>query len=65
LRAAITPIVEEISLIPDLRLLDIVLWTSQDDRLPRRPKQGPRWDARPAIEAAPLRDFMPVPTVAP
>jgi hypothetical protein len=62
LRAAVTATVPEIDLISDLRLLDIVLWTSQDDRLaPRRPRQGARWDGRAASPALPLEAFAPTP----
>jgi hypothetical protein len=64
LRSAVTPTVPEIELIPDLRLLDIVLWTSQDDRRPRRPRQGPRWDARPTLATTPLPNFALAPVAS-
>jgi hypothetical protein len=46
LRARIEPTVPELELVPDLRLLDMIIWTSQDDRLRRRAKQGARWRDR-------------------
>lgn len=57
LRALVERVVPEIQLIPDLRLVDIVLWTSQDDRLPRRAKQGKRWDERPVGPRTPIDDL--------
>jgi hypothetical protein len=43
LRRCLAPALPELSEVPDLRLIDMVIWTSQDDRMPRRIKQGPRW----------------------
>jgi hypothetical protein len=58
----VIPTIPEVDLIPDLRLLDIVLWTSQDDRIvDRRRSQGPRWLERPIGERVPLDDVVPVP----
>ena len=61
LRELVAPAVPEIRLVPYLRLLDIVIWTSQDDRLPRRERQGKRWDERSPGEPLPLNDFEAVP----
>jgi hypothetical protein len=38
-------LVPHLSLVPDLRLLDIILWTSQDDRSTRARKKAGRWIA--------------------
>jgi hypothetical protein len=60
LRSLTEPTGPEISLIPDLRLIDLVLWTSQDDRMPRRTRQGPRWHDRAIGRRIPLEDFEPI-----
>lgn len=59
IRDAATTAVPEIGQIPNLRLLDIVAWTAQDDRMPRRRGQGPRWIDRPERDRMPLEDFGP------
>ena len=61
LRAETEPAVPELRLIPDLRLMDLVLWTSQDDKMPRRARQGPRWQDRSMGSRIPLADLAPVP----
>jgi len=43
LRADIGPLVPEIALISDVRLLDIIIWTAQDDRLLRSGKPADSW----------------------
>lgn len=35
----------------------MAIWTSQDDRLPRRAKQGKRWDERPVGPHVPIEEF--------
>jgi hypothetical protein len=59
-RSLTEPTIPEISLIPDLRLIDLVLWTSQDDRMPRRTRQGPRWHDRAIGRRIPLEEFEPI-----
>lgn len=60
LRGLTEPTVPELSLIPDLRLIDLVLWTSQDDRMPRRARQGPPWSEKVIGARIPLGEFEPV-----
>ena len=60
LRSLTEPTVPEISLIPDLRLVDLVLWTSQDDRMPRRARQGLPWSDREIGRRIPLEAFEPI-----
>lgn len=62
LRCRTEPTVPELALIPDLRLIDLVLWTSQDDRMPRRARQGPPWCERAIGPRIPLGEFQPAPT---
>ncbi|SCL48744.1 hypothetical protein GA0070617_0966 [Micromonospora yangpuensis] len=62
LREAVTPTVPEILDLPDLQLIDIVLWTSQDDKpAKRRPGQGDRWIDRPVRQHVPADELRPVP----
>lgn len=61
LRSLTEPTVPEIALIPNLRLIDLVLWTSQDDRMPRRARQGAPWSDRAIGARIPLDEFDPVP----
>ncbi|MEV4343520.1 DUF6308 family protein [Actinoplanes sp. NPDC049596] len=65
LRDAVTPTVPEIGDLPDLQLLDIVLWTSQDDRPEhRRPGHGTRWIDRPVGPHVRFEDLHPEPITA-
>ncbi|MEV4343537.1 DUF6308 family protein [Actinoplanes sp. NPDC049596] len=65
LRDAVTPTVPEIQDLPDLQLLDIVLWTSQDDKpAHRRPGQGARWINRPVGNHVMADELRPVPITA-
>ncbi|MEU2614133.1 DUF6308 family protein [Micromonospora sp. NPDC007271] len=66
LRALVEPTVPEVQLISDLRLVDMALWTSQDDRQQRRAKQGKRWEERPVGPRLPIEDFeaQPLPRLA-
>jgi len=62
LREAVTPTVPEIHDLPDLQLIDIVLWTSQDDKPAyRRPGQGARWVTRPIGRHVAADELRPVP----
>jgi len=49
--------VPEIKAVPALRVLDMILWTSQDDTYKRRPKQGARWIDRPVQDRIPFESF--------
>lgn len=65
LRNAVTPTVPEIQDLPDLQLIDIVLWTSQDDKPAyRRPGQGARWINRPVGMHVAADELRPVPITA-
>jgi len=65
LRARTTPIVTELAMTTDLRLLDMVVWTAQDDRTPdRRVSQGPRWRDRKVGVPTSYEDLAPVPLAA-
>jgi hypothetical protein len=43
IRADARAMVPDLALIPDLRLLDMIIWTSQDDRLSRPGKKAGEW----------------------
>lgn len=65
LRRAVGERVPEIDLVSDLRLIDIVLWTTQDDRLFRARKRPTFW-----LESSPgsrirLEDLAPAPIGTP
>lgn len=65
LRDAVTPTVPEIHDLPDLQLIDIVLWTSQDDKPTyRRPGQGDRWINRPVGQHVTTEELRPEPIPA-
>lgn len=61
LRRSITPAIPEITQIPDLRLIDMVIWTAQDDQVERRVRQGARWLDRLIGQHVPLGDLRPEP----
>jgi hypothetical protein len=62
LREQVAEVIPEVELVPDLRLVDIVLWTSWDDLMPRRrDRQGIRWSERAAGERQPLDAVEPAP----
>jgi hypothetical protein len=61
LRRRVTPTVPELEKIPDLRLLDMVVWTAQDDRMGRRLRQGPRWIDREIGDHLPCENLLPEP----
>ncbi|MFI5916672.1 DUF6308 family protein [Dactylosporangium sp. NPDC051541] len=64
LRRAVSPTVPEVKDVSDLRLLDMVLWTAQDDRMARRSRQGPCWIDRPIGKHIDIEQLAPEP-VAP
>jgi hypothetical protein len=70
LRAQVSPTVPELAPasspeqpppIPDLRLLDMVLWTAMDDRIAARAGQSPRWLGQPAGPHIPAEAVAPEP----
>ncbi|WP_141723179.1 DUF6308 family protein [Micromonospora matsumotoense] len=66
LRDAVTPTVPELHNLPDLQLIDIVLWTSQDDKpTHRRPGQGERWINRPVGQHVTAEELQPEPIPQP
>lgn len=60
LRDAVRPTVPEVSLVSDVRLLDIVIWTSQDDRLVRPKKPRDAWLKAGVGQRTPLDAVAPV-----
>lgn len=61
LRSAVAACVPGIATLSDVRLIDIVIWTSQDDRVSRRGKANDRWlDGSPSTRIDPS-DFRSVP----
>lgn len=64
LRRVVAPTVPEAKDVSDLRLLDMVLWTTQDDRMARRSRQGPCWIDRPPGQHIDIEDSAPEPVVA-
>lgn len=60
LRGAVQPAVPEVELISNLRLIDIVIWTSQDDRMSRSGKPQDRWLTASVGDRIPLESFVPV-----
>jgi hypothetical protein len=70
LRAQVSPTVPELAAasspeqppqIPDLRLLDMVLWTAMDDRIAAGAGQSPRWLGQPAGPHIPAEAVAPEP----
>ena len=69
LRALVSPTVPELAaapgpqspLIPDLRLLDIVIWTAMDDRIATRAGKPPKWLGRPVGAHIPSEAIAPEP----
>lgn len=61
LRNQVAEVIPEVELISDLRLVDMVVWTSWDDLMPgRRTGQGLRWSQRTVGERPLLDDIEPV-----
>lgn len=60
LRAEVKHLVPEIQLISDVRLLDVIIWTAQDDRLERPGKPAGRWLSGAIGERTPLDAVAPV-----
>jgi hypothetical protein len=58
---AAAPSSEHASLIPDLRLLDIVVWTAMDDRIATRAGRSPRWLGGPVGPHIPSEAVAPEP----
>jgi len=62
LRAEASDFAEEVALLSDVRLLDIVIWTTQDDRFSRRTTKTKAWiDVRPAVAGSTLASAAAVP----
>ncbi|MER7008870.1 DUF6308 family protein [Dactylosporangium sp. NPDC000555] len=68
LRTLVSPTVPEPALesepaplIPDLRLLDMVVWTAMDDRIAARAGRSPRWLGRPIGAHIPIEAVAPEP----
>lgn len=61
LRASVCPAVPEIEALADLRLLDMVIWTSQDDLISRRGSPLNRWLNGKQRSHIPLENFHSVP----
>lgn len=61
LRNTVQPVIPEVGLISDLRLLTIILWTSQDDRLVRPHKPRDLWLTSPIGPRIPLDTMVTVP----
>jgi hypothetical protein len=55
------PLPEQAPLIPDLRLLDMVVWTAMDDRIATRTGRSPRWLGRPVGAHIPVEAIAPEP----
>jgi hypothetical protein len=62
LRSDAYGLVPDLSLVPNLRLLDMIMWTSQDDRMTRPGKQADRWLNTDLVGRQPitLHDMAPV-----
>jgi hypothetical protein len=63
LRSLISDVVPDHQLVSDVRLLDIVLWTSADDRISRPGKAANAWLKASVGKAITAEDFMPVSVV--
>lgn len=61
LEPAAAPAPELAPLIPDLRLLDMVVWTAMDDRIAARAGRSPRWLGRPIGAHIPVEAVAPEP----
>jgi hypothetical protein len=60
LRTEIADLVPEIILISDVRLLDIVIWTAQDDQMARPGKPAGQWLARAIGPRTPFEQVGPI-----
>lgn len=58
---AAAPAPELAPLIPDLRLLDMVVWTAMGDRIAARAGRSPRWLGRPIGAHIPVEAVAPEP----
>ncbi len=62
LRTDVATLVEEVALLSDVRLLDIVIWTSQDDLVSKRATKKQRWvDTTPTVPGSTLASVAAVP----